>query len=259
MIFYYSGTGNTRWLAERLGEATGERVIDITDVLDEPSATYRLAAEERLGFCFPVHGWRPPFLMRDFVRQLHMENAEGHYVYAFATCGDDVGLAFEYLNRDLQAIGLRAHSVFSLIMPETHLFPLVNMLDKPEVARQKKAAARETLQSLLPYIYNKVEGVRRVNESRWPRINSHVLGAYFLRRWVNDKPFRTDGARCRHCGLCARICQVKNIRQQGDALPQWLHNGRCTTCFSCYHHCPAHAIRFGHRVGRTQYYFEKEE
>lgn len=247
MIFYFSGTGNTRWLAHALGEATCERVIDIAKALDDDTS-YQLTDGERLGFCFPVHGWRPPFLVRQFVRRLRLENAQGHFCYAFATCGDDVGLTFEYFQKDLAAIGLHADSVFSIIMPESYLFPFVDAIDKPEIAELKKQKARETLPTLLPYIINKVKGKCHINASRWPRINSHVLGAVFRRYCVTDKPFAVAPDRCLRCGHCAKVCPVGNISISECGVPQWLHTGRCTTCFACYHRCPAHAVTYGTRT-----------
>lgn len=279
MLFYLSCTGNTRWLAHELGRATGERVVDMARAMrsngaDAPDATsapndgtahaqsegetYTLAEGERLGFCFPVHGWRPPFLVRQFVRQLRITNAEGHYTYAFATCGDDVGLTFDYLQHDLHAAGLHADSVFSIIMPESYLFPIVDAIDRPDVAEQKKAHARELLPTLLPYIKERARGGRHINRSRWPRTNSRMLGSLFLRWWVTDKPFGVAADRCRRCGLCARVCPTGNI-DSSDGTPRWLHTGRCLTCFACYHHCPAHAVTYGWRTPQThrQYYFDK--
>lgn len=259
MIFYFSGTGNTRWLARTLGEQLDERVIDIAQHLDGP-CTFALRENERVGFCFPVHGWRPPFVVRQFVHRLSLQRHGEHFCYAFATCGDDVGRTFELFAEDLQAIGWQADSVFSLIMPETYLFPLIDTLDAPAVAAQKKAQAQEDFLRLAPHIVHREKGLRLVNESRWPRTNSLLLGAFFLRFWVTDKPFGVAESRCRRCGLCARVCPVQNIRCSEGQMPEWLHNGRCTTCFSCYHHCPAHAITFGTRTapGTKQYYFEKQ-
>ena len=55
MIFYFSGTGNTRWAAEQLAAATQERLLFIPDELNTP-CEYTLADDERIGFCFPIHG-----------------------------------------------------------------------------------------------------------------------------------------------------------------------------------------------------------
>ena len=38
MIFYFSGTGNTRWAAIQIGAATQERLINIADYSDYLSA-----------------------------------------------------------------------------------------------------------------------------------------------------------------------------------------------------------------------------
>ena len=66
MIFYFSGTGNTRFIASQLSESTGERLIPIATAVLDGKYDYELAADERIGFCFPIHGWRPPFIVRDF-------------------------------------------------------------------------------------------------------------------------------------------------------------------------------------------------
>ena len=262
MIFYFSGTGNTRWLARTLSEALQERVFSIADMLraGDCGEHLHLAEGERIGFCFPVHGWRPPFPVRRFVRslQLRLQPGESHYVYAFATCGDDVGLTFDYLRQDLQSAGLPLHSAYSVIMPESYMFPLIDTIDRPEQAVLKLRRAREEVVRMLPMIEARQCGVTDVNVSRWPWINSRLLGAFFLHRWVTDRPFRVDPSRCLHCGQCAKACPVGNIACGQDQPPRWLHNGLCTTCFSCYHHCPAHAIEFGGRTrGKRQYYYGK--
>ena len=69
MIFYFSGTGNTRWAAQQLAEATHERLLFIADEL-KGGCDYTLEEDERIGFCFPVHGWQPPHIVREFVSRL---------------------------------------------------------------------------------------------------------------------------------------------------------------------------------------------
>ena len=67
MIFYFSGTGNTRWAAERLAQETGEKLLFIPDEMKKGKCEYTLQEGERLGFCFPVHGWQPPHIVREFI------------------------------------------------------------------------------------------------------------------------------------------------------------------------------------------------
>jgi ferredoxin len=72
---------------------------------------------------------------------------------------------------------------------------------------------------------------------------------------VNDKKFTVDPDVCIKCGKCEKVCPVDNI--QGTP-PEWLHNGRCTSCLACYHYCPVHAINCGKRTRkRDQYFFNR--
>lgn len=258
MIFYFSGTGNTKWAAEYISRMTNENLISIPEVL-KGDFHFNIKAGERIGFCFPVHGWRPPFIVRDFIHRLNIDDASGHFCYALATCGDDVGLTFEYLNKDLKEIGLHTDSVFSVIMPESYVgFSFMNV-DKKEKRDTKKEKGVEILQNLVQHIVECKKGLRIVNESHWPKINSNVIGSYFVSKMVNDRPFRVKEDLCVKCGICADVCPVDNIKGGSGCQPEWLHNGLCTTCFACYHHCPYHAIEFGKRTkNKGQYYFNKK-
>lgn len=259
MIFYFSGTGNTRYIASQLSLATGESMISMAQAVVDNKYDYRLDADERVGICFSVHGWRPPFIVREFVRQLRLEGYGAQFCYAFATCGDDVGLTFDYLQADLLAAGIKLDSAFSVIMPETYNFPVIDQIDTPDSARHKIHAARAQLQQVLPAIVGRTHGLHLINKSRWPRINSQLLGSFFLNHWVTDAKFTVDASRCIGCGKCSQVCPVGNIGMTADKNPQWLHNGLCTTCFSCYHHCPAHAIDFAGRTrGKRQYFFKEQ-
>lgn len=256
MIFYFSGTGNTRYVASQLAQATGDRLVSIAQAMINSEYDYRLGPDERLGFCFPIHGWRPPFLVRDFVGRLVLDGYKDQFCYAFATCGDDVGLAFDYLREDLQGRGITLDSAFSVIMPETYNFPVIDQIDSRESAVNKISEARQRLAHLMPAVIACTRGVTDVNESRWPRVNSRLLGSFFIRHWVTDAKFTVDTAACVHCGKCSQVCPVANIDCGDDGTPRWQHNGLCTTCFACYHHCPAHAIDFAGRTrGKRQYFF----
>lgn len=264
MIFYFSGTGNTRWAAEQLAEATGERLIAIAEA---PSGvcTYELQPEERVGFCFPVHGWQPPHIVRQFIRRLKLQRAKGArpYCYALVTCGDSIGRTMEMLDEELRAVGLLADSVFSLVMPESYVCLPFMYTDPPAREQGKIATARQQLKQYADLIVRRVGGERHTHRGLTPWLFSHVIGAYFNRFMITDKKFMVDADVCIHCGKCAKVCPTGNLTMSEDgdnALPQWHHDGSCTNCLACYHYCPRHAINYGDITRkRGQYYFKDYE
>ena len=80
MIFYFSGTGNTKWAASKLAAATHDSLISIApymradDTKHDMAEPFTLQEDERLGFVFPVHGWRVPRLERVYRKPQNSEN-----------------------------------------------------------------------------------------------------------------------------------------------------------------------------------------
>ncbi len=256
MIFYLSCTGNTLWAANRLSKSLQESLVPVTD----PAATataYRLKEGEKLGFCFPVHGWRPPKIVRDFIRRLTVENMSGHYSFALCTAGDNIGETMDIFQQDLKQRGIKLNSTFSLIMPESYVGMPFMDVDKPAKEAQKKKMAAELLTQYIEMIDNEEDGIRRLTIGNWPRINSRIIGGYFVRHLVTDKPFRVDEQRCVKCGKCASVCPVANVIGGKDRFPAWKKDGSCLACFACYHHCPTRAIEYGRRTkNKGQYYYK---
>jgi ferredoxin len=255
MIFYFSGTGNTRWAAEQLAQATGERLLSMAEELRSGNGCYELSEGERIGFCFAVHGWQPPHIVRQFIRQLRISGAEGHFCYALVTCGDSIGCTTEMLGSELAAVGLRVESAFSLVMPESYVCLPFMYTDTPERERQKLEQARRQLDDYCRLIID-CKKVTSLVKGFAPWLMSHVIGAYFNSRMVTDKKFAVDADACIHCGKCQTVCKTHNLTIAADGLPHWQHAGACTCCLACYHHCPRHAINYGNITRRRgQYYY----
>lgn len=262
VIFYFSGTGNTQWAAERLAKATDDRLVFIPDVVDG-NCTFEVENKgsrvESIGIVFPVHGWRPPKIVREFISKLtlHIPPSALHAprVYALCTAGDSIGRTMEILEKDLSKRGLHLDAAYSLIMPESYVgLPFMDV-DTKEREQEKIRKAAEDLERIIAPHPTLPEALHC---GPLPWLFSGPIGAFFVRHLVTDKPFHVESDRCIKCGKCAEVCPVKDIKGGKGTSPQWLHNGKCLTCFACYHHCPTHAIEFGRRTkGKGQYFFRE--
>ena len=264
MVFYFSGTGNTKWVARQIADAIGEDLLYIPDLIRKGQYEYELRKGERIGFCFPTHGWQPPKIVREFIRKLRLKRPEDAFCWALTTCGDNMGEAMTILNKELagnaqlnSADGhpLEAETQFAVIMPESYVCLPFMKTDTEEKEAMKIELA--TLQ--MPHIIRMVEecrrGIEELEKGATPRLYSYVIGGYFNKRMITDRKFTVDEDVCIQCGKCEKVCPVDNIK---GTPPAWIHNGRCTCCLACYHHCPVHAINYGSITRRRdQYYFNK--
>lgn len=281
MIFYFSGTGNTKWAASKLASATHDSLISIApymradDTMHDMTEPFTLQEDERLGFVFPVHGWRVPRLVREFIANLKIQRAENTeagkkeetrrpFVYCVCTAGDSIGLTIENLNEvissnpSLAALDITAvDSSYSLIMPESYVgLPFMDVDPKEREIRKKEEAAQE-LAVVCEEIFNRKQGVNRLVKGPIPWFFTKVVGGFFEKVLITDKRFHVEKDRCVKCGICANVCPVGDIKGGHGAYPEWLHHKDCLTCFTCYHHCPHHAIEFGKQTRKKGQYFFK--
>lgn len=255
MIFYFSATGNSRWAANKLSQLLHDKVIFIPAAL-KGDCRYNILQGEPIGFVFPVHGWRPPKIVREFIVKLQIISKDKslHYIFSVITAGDDIGMTVNVLEKDLGFKGLKLNSAFSIIMPESYVgLPFMDV-DSAEVAKQKKRVASEHLLSIAESISKRLN-IFQIKRGNWPRFKSYIIGEYFVKRLVTDKRFWVDKEKCVKCGICANVCPVNDIQGGHGKMPVWRHNSSCLTCFNCYYRCPHHAIEFGHFTKNKGQYF----
>lgn len=251
MIFYFSGCGNSRFIAESIAQAIDEQLVFIPKADREERFEYTLAEGERVGFIFPIYSWSPPHLVLEFMRKLRFEHAPA-YVWIAVTCGDNGGVAEKVFAEHLAKIGLQLCADFCFQMPNTYVNMAGMSVDKPRVAQRKIAAAKAHLPEVIAAITER-KSVSEMRRGIFPRFKTNVIGKGFY-KWVSDEPFHSTDD-CISCGKCVSVCPLQNITLE-DGRPKW--HGHCTICNACFHHCPKNAIQYGKAsVGKGQYYFGK--
>lgn len=274
MIFYFSGTGNSKWAAKTLALETGDTLVSIPEVINS-NCSFTLEKDEHVGFIFPIHGWRVPSIVKEFITKLTIKTLGEdtshvkHYCFCLVTAGDSIGKAMERFQQQLKSVtvndALSLKAVCSLIMPESYVGLPGMDVDTKEKELEKKELASKQLKEFSNILKqhphkdsNQIWGWNQLIRGPIPYFFSGPVGGFFERFLITDKPFHVDSRRCVKCGICANVCPVSDIKGGLGFEPEWLHNGKCLTCFSCYHHCPHHAIEFGKRTQKKgQYFYNK--
>lgn len=232
MILYFTGTGNSRWVAERLAEATHDAAIfSIADCLKRGALPEGLADAEKVGVVFPIHSWYAPRVVVDFLVGLRLPRCR--YRYAVCTCGDDVGKGMSRLAKHFPL-----DAAWSVAMPNTYI-PMFN-LDGDVLCRQKIADARRLIASMAEAVLLQ-QKVWHVHEGSTAWLKTYLVNPLFARLVISSEKFHVDEG-CISCGMCGKSCPVRNILLL-EGHPVW--GKQCIHCMACVHVCPQKVIQYG--------------
>ena len=241
MIFFFSGTGNSRFTAYRLADILDEKPCFIPSSIPEEV----LFEGSQLGFVFPVYSWGVPPLVLNFIRRLSDSFCgiiKTHLipVWAVCTCGDDTCLTPEMLKKELEAKGLNMSGAWSVTMPNTYVLLPGFDVDSQEVCANKLEYAQIRVDEIGRQIKSanwKIDVIR----GKFPWLKSHLIYPLFSRWGINTSRWHWASS-CIGCGRCAAVCPVRNI-EISEGHPKW--DIRCVSCLACYHICPVHAVAYG--------------
>lgn len=243
MIFYFTGTGNSRWVANALGIALGEAVVSIADELKTGKKEFLcpLREDEKVLFVYPVHSWGPAVPVARFVSRLTLTGYNGQPVYSVSTCGDECGYTGDRMRKALAKKGITLTDAFSVIMPNNYILMPGFDVDSKALEEQKLKEAPAAVAAIAEAIREKKK-VNLYNKGSWPGLKSYCIYPLFANFAIGKNSFRvTDN--CISCGLCERICPTGTITLNESKLPVWADT--CVQCVACIHRCPVHAIEYG--------------
>jgi NAD-dependent dihydropyrimidine dehydrogenase PreA subunit len=244
MIYYFSGTGNSKWVAQELARKTGDTAQSIpAAIADGPAAVYA-DADSSIGIVFPVYAWGAPTIVENFCKSITLDPSA--YAYAVCTCGDEAGLSMKRLKKKFAW-----KSAWSLSMPNNYI-PGFDV-DSPDLEQNKIAATREKLPVIAEAILAKAH-VYEVHEGKSARLKTVVVRPMFNLFAKRTSPFYVTSD-CNGCGLCERICPIHAIQLE-QQKPVWIRK-HCTQCTGCINRCPQKAIQYGKgTVSRGRYHMK---
>jgi len=245
MIFYFTGTGNSLYVAQKIHDCEGGELINISQALKEKNFNYKIEEGEKIGIIFPVYYWGLPTVVHDFIRLLKLETEGTPFIYTVITCGGKARNADKYLENLLKPKNLSLNSSYSVLMPSNYI--ILHDTPSKEKINSSLANAEEEIQKVIEEIRNNKKGF----------FADHGLGhelSFFVQKlygtFRNTKKFYVS-EKCTSCGQCEDICPSCTI-QIKNGKPQWTQT-KCSHCCACINRCPSLAIEYGNSSKRKRY------
>ena len=245
MILYFSATGNSEYVAQRIAAETGDIAVSITDCYKKQIFSFD-EKYKKIGIVSPTYSWGLPVIVTEFLQRLDLSH-KPDYLFFIATYGTTPGQTGRFADNILAPKGLSLSAKFSVKMPDTWT-PIFDLSNKEKVRRINDNAELE-IDYIIKQIKNFTVGDFMKNKLPYPLAKIGYNIEYDSMR--KTKHFSVDDT-CIGCGLCAKKCPVQAIEMQ-NKRPVWSKE-KCVMCLGCLHRCPKFAIQYGKNTKRHGQY-----
>lgn len=224
MVFYFTGTGNSLYIAKQI-EASPRSIPR------EMRKEQREFSAESIGIVAPIYGHELPAMVKDFLKKSAFHT---DYFYLILTYGNRHGGAAELAKEYCEGCGITPDYINVIVMVDNWL-PGFDMEEQKRIDKgieKNLAVILEDLRSRKRFVSPVTETDRAAHQEFLSRMSRMPADAW--QHLIRVK----DG--CIGCGICEKVCPSGSIRlADGKAVHT---SGRCQTCLACAHACPQKAI-----------------
>ncbi|MBQ8841859.1 MAG: EFR1 family ferrodoxin [Ruminiclostridium sp.] len=234
-IFYFSGTGNSLWLAKKVKESLGGEIRYI------PNWNGDISAYDKLIIVCPVYSFGLPLPVFDFMKELNSDAP----LWIVMNYGGAAGKAASFAYNHAKSCGLNIKNVYTMKMPEnfTAVFstPLIKPYNKGLLKKAPKAIGKiiasieKNEEKAFPSDSPEKHKLYNENKSNWGKMGER---------------FSTSSA-CTLCGKCVNNCPAENIAIKDGKV---IFGNNCVVCQACYHRCPSNAVQYLGKPNKMPYF-----
>lgn len=239
MIFYFSATGNSRHVADRLQEKFGGEKVSIGDAARRKRFSFEPEHNEKIFFVMPVYFFGLPSVVKEFLEKLELrgEKCDG---CAILTYGGKPGAADKMFIKYAEKKNCNIKAVYRVKMPDN----CVTFFNAPGEEEQKHILddAEKTIDKIIELAEQDFAGG---TESGVSATVLTKVAHPFYDRFRNTAKFTVE-ENCIGCGLCQMVCPSDAISME-DGVPYWTED-KCCWCLGCINRCPVKAIQYGEKT-----------
>ena len=230
-IIYFSPTGNTKFLANKLAVLLNidkENIYRLEDVSDN-----EMIRTDHLVFMYPIHGFNAPRTVKRFVKNI--EKGLFFNISLLAVGCNDL-FVNDAVSNDLKKQFKKKG--YKIVVDEILAMPITIVIDFPD--KEKEEAIEKSTKQLNDISENIKNSVNSTRKVKLPSKFINLIGK------LEDPAARLFGLElhakksCISCGICWENCPENNIRANKNNVPKFGFS--CMMCMRCIYDCPEQSI-----------------
>lgn len=246
IIYYFTGTGNSLFVARQLQKALGDaQLIPMAALLNGGMIT---PEAERVGLVFPIYQTAMPIPVRQLLDRIQLYKVP--YLFALATRIGTSHSAFSRADKLLKPQGRKLDLWENLNMPANDPKFKYQVPTAEQIEGLEQTACQEI--GLLAGKISRQEVWRPKDQGATLSIpGTTLLEPLVTATWKRPVKLYTD-EKCNGCGLCQEVCPSGRITMN-SGRPRWTSEIPCWQCSACLNYCPVQSVQlkgFTERNGR---------
>ncbi len=251
MVLYFSATGNTRYVANKLAGLLGDESLDLLDRIRRKDYG-EIHSDRPFVLCSPVYVCEMPRFLADYLRKVKLTGSRE--VYCIFTSGGYAGISGILARRLFRRKGMVYKGHGELKMPRNY----ISNNSYPELGREEIEKRILSSHARIPALADRIRrGARLKSRHVWffeVLVTLPVNPFWYYKMQPVGDFYATD--RCISCGKCVRLCPL-NVISLAEGKPVWSGKS-CAHCMSCIQNCPVEAIEYGNVTQlKKRYRFDK--
>lgn len=239
LILYFSGTGNTKKVAQKFEKALIGRKISVEIHSIEEKIDIEKIQYDFLLIGFPKYYEYPVIHILEYIKHNLPKRETEIPVLAFCTQAGPLETDFSGLEKLLKQKNHKLTVSKSFPYANNMMIFKTFKLTEPSVIAENKREIQKQIEPLLDHLLSGKISLEQIKA--WQRPLFHLIAAGCT-QWMPVFAMRYSTSQdCMHCGICAKRCPVNNIQMKGGHPVFQKH---CLFCMRCINSCPANAILY---------------
>lgn len=237
LIIYFSGTGNTEYVAKKLAEAMENNGAQVDLVPVEKihgSGEYPDPSKyDLVGFGYAVHSWEAPRIFFETLKAFPASKDKPAFLFKSAGDKELEGGSTARPRNILKRKGYRVFHEYNYLMPANVFVGYDDRFSVVELDLTDRITAKNA-QLIL-------DGKTRLQRNGPLKRLGSFLGVFeqIGSKRLGRRSFHTTDE-CNLCGACILKCPMQNISETNGKVK---FGGNCLICFRCVYLCPKNAIK----------------